>query len=137
MGLPDLRTKKKAKGKLKQKQKQKLTVTKESHVTEALDKLREQTREAVKGLDSVTSSKPLAQDLPNDAIMEDWVKQFEELAASQVPLPLPPLSFFPLQPFVQFNFFAFNFSYFLVGTVANALDSTYKDSLICYGQIRY
>ncbi|KAF3448332.1 hypothetical protein FNV43_RR09045 [Rhamnella rubrinervis] len=73
MGLPDLRTKKKGKK----------TVSKESHASEALDKLREQTREAVKGLESVTGSKFGGEDLGKDAMMEDWVKQFEELAGSQ------------------------------------------------------
>uniref|UniRef100_A0A2P2JYN4 Peroxisome biogenesis protein 19-2 n=2 Tax=Rhizophora mucronata TaxID=61149 RepID=A0A2P2JYN4_RHIMU len=71
MGLPDLKSKKKGKQK----------VSKESHVAKALDELREQTREAVKGLESVTASKP--DDLGKDAMMEDWVKQFEELAGSQ------------------------------------------------------
>jgi peroxin-19 len=72
MGLPDLKSKKKGKQK----------VSKESHVEEALDKLREQTREAVKGLESVTAaSKP--DDSSQDAFMDDWVKQFEELAGSQ------------------------------------------------------
>ncbi|XP_021814352.1 peroxisome biogenesis protein 19-1-like isoform X1 [Prunus avium] len=71
MGLPEIRTKKKGKQK----------VSEESHVTEALDKLREQTREAVKGLESVTSTKPGGEDLGKD--VEDWVKQFEELAGSQ------------------------------------------------------
>ncbi|CAI9099316.1 OLC1v1036111C1 [Oldenlandia corymbosa var. corymbosa] len=73
MGLPDLRSKKKGKQK----------VSKESHVTEALDKLREQTREAVKGLESVSGPKAPGENLGNDAMMEDWVKQFEELAGSQ------------------------------------------------------
>jgi len=74
MGLPDLRSKKKGKQK----------VSKESHVSEALDKLREQTREAVKGLESVSGEKPGGgDDLGKDAMMEDWVKQFEELAGSQ------------------------------------------------------
>ncbi|PON40654.1 Pex19 protein [Parasponia andersonii] len=73
LGLPDLRTKKKGKQKL----------SKESHVSDALDKLRAQTREAVKGLESVTASSPPIQDFANDAMMEDWVKQFEELAGSQ------------------------------------------------------
>ena len=72
MGLPDLRTKKKGKQK----------VSKDSHVAEALNKLREQTREAVKGLESMTP--PAADDLGKDALMEDWVKQFEQLAGSQV-----------------------------------------------------
>ncbi|CAL5370845.1 unnamed protein product [Camellia sinensis] len=61
MGLPDLRSKKKGKQK----------VSKESHVSEALDKLREQTREAVRGLESVTGSKPLADDFGKDPMMED------------------------------------------------------------------
>lgn len=75
-GLPDMRSKK---GKKK-------VVKTESHVSEALDKLREQTREAVKGLESVTGAKPggLGNEFGNDAMMEDWVKQFEELAGSQV-----------------------------------------------------
>ncbi|CAK9181935.1 unnamed protein product [Ilex paraguariensis] len=73
MGLPDLRSKKKGKQK----------DSKESHVSEALDKLREQTREAVKGLESITGEKPNGENLGNDAMMEDWVKQFEELAGSQ------------------------------------------------------
>ncbi|KAJ6427241.1 hypothetical protein OIU84_022775, partial [Salix udensis] len=72
MGLPDLNSKKKREKK----------VSKESHVEEALDKLREQTREAVKGLESVTAaSKP--DDSTKDAFTDDWVKQFEELAGSQ------------------------------------------------------
>ncbi|KAF5460202.1 hypothetical protein F2P56_020086 [Juglans regia] len=74
MGLPDLRSKKKGKQK----------VSKDSHVSEALDKLREQTMEAVKGLESVTGAKPGGgDDLGSDAMMEDWVKQFEELTGSQ------------------------------------------------------
>ncbi|KAL6985186.1 hypothetical protein U1Q18_018563 [Sarracenia purpurea var. burkii] len=73
MGLPDLRSKKKGKQK----------VLKDSHVSEALDKLREQTKEAVKGLESMTGSKPGADDFDKDAMMEDWAKQFEELAGSQ------------------------------------------------------
>ncbi|GAA0176098.1 membrane traffic protein [Lithospermum erythrorhizon] len=73
MGLPDLRSKKKGKQK----------VSKESHVTEALDKLREQTKEAVKGLESITGQRPGVEGLGNDAMMEDWVKQFEEMAGGQ------------------------------------------------------
>ncbi|CAM8877649.1 unnamed protein product [Rhodiola kirilowii] len=78
-GLPDLRSKKKGKQK---------AVSKESHVSEALDKLREQTREAVKGLESVTGAKPgvvgdAKPGVVGDAMMEEWVKQFEELAGSQ------------------------------------------------------
>ncbi|KAJ8775326.1 hypothetical protein K2173_020330 [Erythroxylum novogranatense] len=71
MGLPDLKSKKKGKQK----------VSEASHVTEALHRLREQTREAVKGLDSVTSGQ--ADDLSKDAMVEDWVKQFEQFADSQ------------------------------------------------------
>uniref|UniRef100_A0A5B7BQ39 Peroxisome biogenesis protein 19-2 n=1 Tax=Davidia involucrata TaxID=16924 RepID=A0A5B7BQ39_DAVIN len=73
MGLPDLRSKRKGKQK----------VSKESHVSEALDQLREQTREAVKGLESMTGAKPGGDDFGKDAMMEDWVKQFEELSGSQ------------------------------------------------------
>ncbi|KAI3468946.1 hypothetical protein Pfo_025609 [Paulownia fortunei] len=78
MGLPDLKIKKKGKQKVPQ-QKQ------ESHISEALDKLREQTREAVKGLESVTGPRPPmgGDSFGGDATMEDWVKQFEELAGSQ------------------------------------------------------
>ncbi|KAG8495928.1 hypothetical protein CXB51_009518 [Gossypium anomalum] len=63
IGLPDLKCKKKGKQK------------------KALDKSREQTREAVKGLASM--SKLGGDDLSKDAMMEDWFKQFEELAGSQ------------------------------------------------------
>ncbi|KAI4315258.1 hypothetical protein L6164_028088 [Bauhinia variegata] len=73
MGLPDLRSKKKGKKK----------ISKDTHVSEALDKLREQTQEAVKGLEFISGSKPGGDDLGKDAMMEDWVKQFEELAGSQ------------------------------------------------------
>ncbi|GAV88204.1 Pex19 domain-containing protein [Cephalotus follicularis] len=71
IGLPDLKSKKKGKQK----------VSKDSHVTEALDKLREQTRETVKGLESM--AKPSGDDMGKDAMMDDWVKQFEELAGTQ------------------------------------------------------
>ncbi|KAK2416781.1 peroxin 19-2 [Trifolium repens] len=71
LGLPDLRTKKKGKQK----------VSKDAHVSEALNKLREQTKEAIKGLEFITP--PGADDLGKDCLMEDWVKQFEELAGSQ------------------------------------------------------
>lgn len=72
MGLPDLRGK-------KQKGKQKAPKDR-THVAETLDKLRQQTRETVKGLESVTGG----DDFDSSAMMEDWVKQFEELAGSQV-----------------------------------------------------
>ncbi|ESQ41748.1 hypothetical protein EUTSA_v10014511mg [Eutrema salsugineum] len=72
MGLPDMRSKKKGKQK----------VAKEDHVAEALDKLREQTRETVKGLESL-SSKQHQPPGSDDAMVEDWIKQFEDLTGSQ------------------------------------------------------
>lgn len=72
MGLPDLRSKKKGKQK----------VAKDSHASEALGKLREHTREAVKSLESVTEPELGGENLENETI-EGWVKQFEELAASK------------------------------------------------------
>ncbi|XP_010525027.1 PREDICTED: peroxisome biogenesis protein 19-2 isoform X2 [Tarenaya hassleriana] len=69
MGLPDMRNKKKGKQKVAKE---------ENHVAEALDKLREQTRETVKGLESLSKS-PVS----DDAMVEDWLKQFEELAGSK------------------------------------------------------
>lgn len=74
MGLPDMRTKKKGKNK----------VAKEDHVAEALDKLREQTRETVKGLESLSSKQLLPPGSSDDAMVEDWIKQFEDLTGSQV-----------------------------------------------------
>ncbi|KAK8603599.1 hypothetical protein V6N13_096073 [Hibiscus sabdariffa] len=71
MGLPDLNSKKKGKHK----------VPRGSHVTEALDKLREQTRETVRGLESM--SKPSGHGFEEDAMMDDLVKQLEELSGSQ------------------------------------------------------
>ncbi|KAH6758962.1 peroxin 19-1 [Perilla frutescens var. frutescens] len=78
MGLPDLKIKKKGKQKVPPPKQ-------ESHITEALDKLREQTREAVKGLESVSVTRPptAGDGFGGDPMMEDWVKQFEELAGSQ------------------------------------------------------
>lgn len=77
MGLPDLRAKKMG------KQKKDSKAMKDSHASEALDKLREQTREAVKGLESMNGLQlPGHQNFGNDAMMEEWVKQFEELAGS-------------------------------------------------------
>ncbi|OVA14414.1 Pex19 protein [Macleaya cordata] len=74
-GLPDLRSKKKGKQK----------AVKENHVSEAFEKLREQTREAVRGLESTTAAnaKMGVDDLGKDGMMEDWVKQFEEMAGTQ------------------------------------------------------
>ncbi|GKV38043.1 hypothetical protein SLEP1_g45994 [Rubroshorea leprosula] len=68
MGLPDLKNKKRGKQ----------NVARDSHVTEALDKLMEQTRETVKGLESMV--KDGEDDFGEDAVVEDWIKQFEELA---------------------------------------------------------
>lgn len=78
MGLPDLRTKKKGKQK----------VSKDTtHASEALNKLREQTKEAVKGLEFIPPpGVGVGDDFGKDAMMEDWVKQFEDLAGSQVKL---------------------------------------------------
>lgn len=77
MGLPDLNDKKKKKGKQKE-------AMKDSHLSEALDKLTQQTREAVRGLESTTAAAAAASqdDLGKDGMMEDFVKQFEELAGS-------------------------------------------------------
>lgn len=74
MSLPDLKAKKKGKQK----------ASKDSHVSEALEKLREQTREAVKGLESVAGPRPGVESFGSDPMMEEWAKQFEELAGSQV-----------------------------------------------------
>ena len=57
-------------------------VSKDSQVSDTLDKLRQQTRVAVRGLDSVTAAKLVGEDSGNDIMMEDWVKQFEELVGS-------------------------------------------------------
>ncbi|CAK8562732.1 unnamed protein product [Lathyrus sativus] len=75
LGLPDLRSKKKGKQK----------VSKDAHVSEALNKLREQTKEAVKGLEFITPPPGAGgvDDFGKDGMMEDWVKQFEELTGSQ------------------------------------------------------
>ena len=76
MGLPDLRSKNKGKQKVSPKV---------SQASETLDKLREQTRETVKGLESIAGLKSGPIDgLGDDKMMEDLVKQFEELAKGQV-----------------------------------------------------
>lgn len=89
MGLPDMRSKKKGKQK----------IAKEDHVTEALDKLREQTRETVKGLESLSSKQqPTGSD---DAMVEDWIKQFEDLAGSNVSIhKLSCYFFYPLSCYI-------------------------------------
>ncbi|KAD5316755.1 hypothetical protein E3N88_16701 [Mikania micrantha] len=66
LGLPDLRCKKEGK-------------QKESHVSETLNKLREQTRETIMGLESITCD---GFGYDDDAMMEDWVNKFEELTGS-------------------------------------------------------
>ncbi|GFP81700.1 peroxisome biogenesis protein 19-2 [Phtheirospermum japonicum] len=78
MELPDLKMKKKGKEKVPPPKQ-------ESHISEALDMLREQTKEAVKGLESVTGPRPPMEGgtFGGDAMIEDWVKHFEELADSQ------------------------------------------------------
>ncbi|KAH9611024.1 hypothetical protein KSS87_015314 [Heliosperma pusillum] len=45
--------------------------------------LRQQTREAVKNIESMSGGPKAGEDLSKDAMMEEWVKQFEELAGSQ------------------------------------------------------
>ncbi|XP_026428534.1 peroxisome biogenesis protein 19-2-like [Papaver somniferum] len=80
-GLPDLKSKKKGKQPPKKRKK-------EDPVTEAFEKLREQTREEVRGLESTIAA---ASKVPNlgvdglgkeDVMMDDWVKQFEEMIGS-------------------------------------------------------
>lgn len=52
-----------------------------AHASEALEKLTRETREAVRGLE--TASGGIA-GLDDEAMMEDFVKQFEEFAGTQV-----------------------------------------------------
>lgn len=75
LGLPDLKAKRKGK--------EKAPKDKESHVSETLDKLRQQTREAVKNFESMSGGPTATSTTAQDAMMEDWVKQFEDLAGSQ------------------------------------------------------
>jgi len=53
---------------------------------EALEELTRETREAVRGLETATGGVP---SLDDDAMMEEFVKQFEEFAGAQV---LPSLA---------------------------------------------
>ncbi|KAL2928545.1 Peroxisome biogenesis protein 19-1 [Bienertia sinuspersici] len=76
LGLPDLKSKRKGKQKIPDSKPQ------DSHVSETLDKLRQQTREAVKNLESISNTPKASEDLSKDAMMEEWVKQFEELAGN-------------------------------------------------------
>ncbi|KAF6142243.1 hypothetical protein GIB67_012092 [Kingdonia uniflora] len=77
MDLPDLRSKKKGK--------QIKGLKEENHASEALEKLREQTREAVRGLESTAKAGASLGDdyLGKDGLLDDWVKQFEDLAGTQ------------------------------------------------------
>jgi len=56
---------------------------------EALEELTRETREAVRGLETATGGVP---SLDDDAMMEEFVKQFEEFAGAQVPFLLPVCS---------------------------------------------
>lgn len=63
-----------------------------NYASEALEKLTQQTREAVRGLETVTAAGGGASVGPRgsemgsneEAMVEEFVKQFEELAGSQV-----------------------------------------------------
>ncbi|XP_010933673.1 peroxisome biogenesis protein 19-2 [Elaeis guineensis] len=75
MGLPDLKARRKGKQRASPQG---------SHASEALEKLTQQTREAVRGLESATAAAPTGEGgLDSEAMVEDFVKQFEELAGSQ------------------------------------------------------
>lgn len=74
LGLSDLRSRKKGK--------QRAVLSKESHVSEAVEKLAQQTRETVRGLESVASAP--GGDLGGDEMVEEFVKQFEQFAGAQV-----------------------------------------------------
>jgi peroxin-19 len=52
-----------------------------AHASEALEKLTQETREAVRGLESATGG---IGGLDDEAMMEDFVKQFQEFAGAQV-----------------------------------------------------
>ncbi|XP_076884747.1 peroxisome biogenesis protein 19-1-like [Bidens hawaiensis] len=69
LALPDLRSKKQQK-------------PNKSRVSDTLNKLREQTRETVKGLESIANG-GFGYDHDDDAMLQDLVKQFEELTSSQ------------------------------------------------------
>nr|CAD1835113.1 unnamed protein product [Ananas comosus var. bracteatus] len=80
LGLPDLKGKRKGK--------QRAPPLKANHVSEALEKLTQETRQAVRGLESATAAAPPPQGFgegafDNEAMVEEFVKQFEELAGSQ------------------------------------------------------
>ncbi|XP_074592560.1 peroxisome biogenesis protein 19-2-like isoform X1 [Curcuma longa] len=74
MGLPDLGARRKGKQR---------TRPKGSHASEALEKLTQQTREAVRGLESATRTTNVPQGADAEMV-EEFVKQFEaEIAGSQ------------------------------------------------------
>lgn len=81
MGLPDLRARKQGK-------QQRAPYPKKSHATETLEKLTQQTREAVRELESVTAAAASGSrgtgGFDEEGMVEDFVKQFEKLAGSQV-----------------------------------------------------
>ncbi|KAF3791087.1 Peroxisome biogenesis protein 19-1 [Nymphaea thermarum] len=76
LGLPELQKKKNMKNKVS-------VSGRDSHVAEALEQLTQQTREAVKGLEFAAGTGPIPDDVPDEQMMENLVKQFEELAGSQ------------------------------------------------------
>lgn len=84
-GLPEL-------GAARKKGKQKAAAgapPKGSHASTALEELRRQTREAVKGLESATAAAAAGPpmggfEFEKEGMVEDFVKQFEALAGSQV-----------------------------------------------------
>ncbi|WOL10185.1 peroxisome biogenesis protein 19-2 [Canna indica] len=74
MGLPDLGSRRKGKQGARPKA---------SYASEALEKLTQQTREAVRGLESATGVSPMSGGNGGEGMVEEFVKQFEELAGSQ------------------------------------------------------
>lgn len=78
MGLPDLAAKRKGKQGARPRG---------SHASEALEKLTKETREAVRGLESATGAATLKGGdarFDKEGMVDEFVKQFEELAGSQV-----------------------------------------------------
>ncbi|KAF3340213.1 peroxisome biogenesis protein 19-2-like protein [Carex littledalei] len=87
MGLPDPRAKRKG----KQRAPQPMPRGSVNYASEALEKLTQQTRDAVRGLETVTAAGGGASvgprggemGLNEEAMVEEFVKQFEDLAGSQ------------------------------------------------------
>lgn len=73
MGLPDPKAPKRRAGKQ--------PPPRGACAKEALEELTRETREAVRGLETATGGIP---SLDDDAMMEEFVKQFEEFAGAQV-----------------------------------------------------